>query len=70
MVGVGISLSFIAGDVKRAPVWMRKAGIEWVHRMMQDPRRLMRRYLADDLLFALRLFPRVLLARQRGRKQP
>ena len=67
MIGVGISFSFIAGDVKRAPVWMRKAGIEWVHRMLQDPRRLLRRYLVEDLPFALRLFPQALLARLRRR---
>jgi N-acetylglucosaminyldiphosphoundecaprenol N-acetyl-beta-D-mannosaminyltransferase len=71
MVGVGISFSFIAGDLKRAPVWMRKMGIEWVHRMMQDPGRLTRRYLIDDLPFALQLFPhalRVRLQRTRARR--
>jgi N-acetylglucosaminyldiphosphoundecaprenol N-acetyl-beta-D-mannosaminyltransferase len=69
MVGIGITLSFVAGDVKRAPVWMRKMGIEWVHRMFQDPRRLMKRYLIEDLPFAARLFPSALLARlRRARK--
>jgi len=63
MIGVGVSFSFLAGDVKRAPVWMRKAGIEWVHRMFQDPGRLAKRYLIDDLPFALRLFPHALAAR-------
>jgi N-acetylglucosaminyldiphosphoundecaprenol N-acetyl-beta-D-mannosaminyltransferase len=63
MVGVGISFSFIAGDLKRAPAWMRKMGIEWVHRMMQDPGRLTKRYLVDDLPFALRLFPHALRVR-------
>jgi N-acetylglucosaminyldiphosphoundecaprenol N-acetyl-beta-D-mannosaminyltransferase len=67
MIGVGVSFSFIAGDVKRAPVWMRKAGIEWIHRMLQDPRRLAKRYLIEDLPFALRLFPHALLARLRRR---
>jgi N-acetylglucosaminyldiphosphoundecaprenol N-acetyl-beta-D-mannosaminyltransferase len=56
MVGVGISLSFVAGEIKRAPVWMRKAGLEWVHRMLQDPKRLAKRYLVHDLPFVLRLF--------------
>jgi N-acetylglucosaminyldiphosphoundecaprenol N-acetyl-beta-D-mannosaminyltransferase len=55
-------LSFIAGDVMRAPAWMRKMGIEWVHRMLQDPRRLMKRYLVEDLPFALRLFLHALRA--------
>ncbi len=70
MVGVGISFSFIAGDLRRAPAWMRKTGIEWVHRMIQDPRRLAKRYLVDDLLFALRLFPHALRVRlQRGHER-
>jgi N-acetylglucosaminyldiphosphoundecaprenol N-acetyl-beta-D-mannosaminyltransferase len=67
MIGVGISFSFIAGDVKRAPVWMRQAGIEWIHRMLQDPGRLLKRYLVHDLPFALRLFPHALLHRLRRR---
>jgi N-acetylglucosaminyldiphosphoundecaprenol N-acetyl-beta-D-mannosaminyltransferase len=63
MIGVGISFSFIAGDLKRAPAWMCKLGIEWVHRMIQDPRRLTKRYLVDDVPFALRLFPHALRVR-------
>jgi N-acetylglucosaminyldiphosphoundecaprenol N-acetyl-beta-D-mannosaminyltransferase len=70
MVGIGISLSFIAGDVKRAPTWMRKMGLEWVHRLLQEPRRLMRRYLIDDLPFALRLFPHALRVRMMRRPGP
>jgi N-acetylglucosaminyldiphosphoundecaprenol N-acetyl-beta-D-mannosaminyltransferase len=56
MIGVGISFSFIAGDVRRAPPWMQKTGLEWVHRMAQEPRRLARRYLVDDIPFAFSLF--------------
>jgi N-acetylglucosaminyldiphosphoundecaprenol N-acetyl-beta-D-mannosaminyltransferase len=65
MVGVGISLSFVAGQVRRAPVWMRRAGLEWVHRLLQDPRRLAKRYLLHDLPFVLRLFPHALMHRRR-----
>ena len=54
-MGVGISLSFIAGDVHRAPLWMQAIGLEWVHRMAQEPGRLARRYLLDNLPFAVRL---------------
>jgi N-acetylglucosaminyldiphosphoundecaprenol N-acetyl-beta-D-mannosaminyltransferase len=68
MIGVGISFSFVAGDVKRAPTWMRRAGIEWIHRMLQEPRRLAKRYLLHDLPFALRLFPHAFLARFRQRQ--
>jgi N-acetylglucosaminyldiphosphoundecaprenol N-acetyl-beta-D-mannosaminyltransferase len=56
MVGVGISFSFIAGDVRRAPPWMQRTGLEWVHRMAQEPRRLGHRYLVEDLPFAFSLF--------------
>jgi N-acetylglucosaminyldiphosphoundecaprenol N-acetyl-beta-D-mannosaminyltransferase len=56
MIGVGISFSFIAGDVRRAPPWMQKTGLEWVHRMAQEPRRLAHRYLVDDIPFAFSLF--------------
>jgi N-acetylglucosaminyldiphosphoundecaprenol N-acetyl-beta-D-mannosaminyltransferase len=66
MVGIGISLSFAAGEIRRAPAWMQRAGLEWVHRLMQEPRRLARRYLLEDLPFAMRLFPSALLARLRG----
>ena len=55
-IGVGISFSWVAGDLPRAPRWMQQAGLEWLHRLAHEPRRLMRRYLIDDLPFAARLF--------------
>ncbi len=45
---IGASLEFVTGAVARAPVWMQRGGIEWLHRLAQDPRRLARRYLRDD----------------------
>lgn len=54
-VGVGVSLSFLCGDVKRAPRWMQRLGIEWLHRMLQEPGKLLRRYLVLGLPFAARL---------------
>ena len=48
-LSVGIGIDFIAGNVKRAPKWMRDCGLEWFHRMLQDPKRLVKRYLVDDL---------------------
>ena len=62
-IGVGISLSFAGGLRRRAPVWMQRVGLEWLHRVFQEPRRLARRYFADDLPFALRLLVRSWLAR-------
>ena len=54
-IGVGISLSFITGDIKRAPRWVQLIGCEWVHRLVQEPRRLARRYLIDGIPFAVEL---------------
>jgi N-acetylglucosaminyldiphosphoundecaprenol N-acetyl-beta-D-mannosaminyltransferase len=54
-LGVGISFSFVCGRVRRAPAWMQRTGLEWVHRLLQEPRRLARRYLIDDVPFAMRL---------------
>jgi N-acetylglucosaminyldiphosphoundecaprenol N-acetyl-beta-D-mannosaminyltransferase len=55
-LGLGISFSFVCGEVDRAPVWMQKGGLEWLHRLRQEPRRLARRYLVEGGPFALRLF--------------
>lgn len=44
LLGVGAAFDFSAGTVKRAPVWVRNAGLEWAHRTVQEPRRLFRRY--------------------------
>jgi N-acetylglucosaminyldiphosphoundecaprenol N-acetyl-beta-D-mannosaminyltransferase len=55
-LGVGISLSYVTGDVSIAPSWMCRVGLEWAFRLSQQPtRRLARRYLVDGLPFALRL---------------
>ena len=54
-IGVGISFSFVAGHVKRAPRWMQRYGLEWMHRLAQEPRRLARRYLVQGLPFGARV---------------
>ena len=64
-VGVGISLSFVCGEVRRAPRWMQRLGLEWVHRLAQEPGRLFRRYVIEGLPFAARLFGHVANARRR-----
>lgn len=45
---IGASLEFLAGAIPRAPRFMQRIGIEWLHRMLSDPRRLARRYLLDN----------------------
>lgn len=50
-IGVGATLDFLAGRVKRAPSWMRQSGTEWIYRLLQEPRRLFRRYAYDLVTF-------------------
>lgn len=45
LIGVGAAFDFHSGAVQRAPVWMQKSGIEWIHRLMSEPGRLWKRYL-------------------------
>lgn len=54
MIGVGGSLDIAAGRLRRAPSVVRRMGLEWAFRMLQEPRRLWRRYLVDDLPFLVR----------------
>jgi hypothetical protein len=51
-LGVGVSFSFVTGDVARAPSWMQRAGLEWLHRLSQEPGRLAKRYLLQGIPFA------------------
>lgn len=48
-LGLGASIDFEAGIIKRAPKWMADHGFEWFYRVVQDPKRLMRRYFIDDV---------------------
>ena len=49
-IGLGATIDFLAGQVKRAPRWMQRTGTEWIFRLAQEPRRLVRRY-ANDLWY-------------------
>jgi len=51
MLGVGAAFDFHAGTKKRAPIWVQKIGLEWVFRLLTEPRRLWRRYLITNTLF-------------------
>lgn len=46
---MGGCVDFIAGSVKRAPLWMQKAGLEWFFRFLQEPKRMFKRYFIDDI---------------------
>ena len=51
MVGIGGAFEVMAGLAKRAPKWAQKAGLEWLYRFMQEPKRLFRRYFIEAPLF-------------------
>jgi exopolysaccharide biosynthesis WecB/TagA/CpsF family protein len=68
MIAAGATIDFLAGNMDRAPVWMRRSGTEWIFRLLQEPRRLAGRY-ADDVIH---FFPAVLAQwwRQRAAGAP
>ena len=52
MIGIGGTFNFIAGRVRRAPRWVQRSGLEWIYRIMQEPRRLWRRYVYGLVKFS------------------
>ncbi len=50
-MGIGSAIELIAGQVKRAPLWMQENGLEWLYRLLQEPGRLWKRYLVQDMKF-------------------
>jgi N-acetylglucosaminyldiphosphoundecaprenol N-acetyl-beta-D-mannosaminyltransferase len=54
-MGVGCAFDILAGVVPRAPAWMQGVGLEWLWRLLQEPRRLWRRYLLEDIPVLLKL---------------
>ena len=51
MVGVGAAFDYLAGNIERAPMWMQKANLEWLYRLMQEPKRLFKRYFYTNTKF-------------------
>ncbi|WP_336790605.1 WecB/TagA/CpsF family glycosyltransferase [Paenibacillus sp. MMO-177] len=51
MIGVGAGFDYIAGNIQRAPIWMQKWNLEWFYRLLQEPRRLFKRYLRTNSKF-------------------
>jgi N-acetylglucosaminyldiphosphoundecaprenol N-acetyl-beta-D-mannosaminyltransferase len=51
MLGVGAAFDFVSGAKPRAPVWMQRLGLEWLHRLASEPGRLWRRYLVTNTVF-------------------
>lgn len=63
-ITMGGCVDFLAGEVKRAPLWMQKAGLEWFCRFLQEPRRMYKRYFVDDM----KIFKMALEQKKRIRK--
>ena len=51
MVGVGAGFDYFVGNIQRAPQWMQKCNLEWLYRLIQDPKRLFKRYLHTNPAF-------------------
>ena len=67
MFGVGAAFEFHAGVINRAPLWMRRLGLEWLHRLCSEPRRLWKRYLVTNTLFILGATRQLLFGRKKDR---
>lgn len=69
-VGVGATIDFLAGEMARAPKWMQRTGLEWLFRLLQEPRRLFQRYVKDFWVFGRGLFRQWRMMRPGGRTEP
>jgi N-acetylglucosaminyldiphosphoundecaprenol N-acetyl-beta-D-mannosaminyltransferase len=65
LIGIGGTLDFLTGVTRRAPDWMQRTGLEWLHRAMSEPRRLAGRYARDLVVFG----PGLLVQAWRGRRR-
>ena len=63
IVGIGGVFEWVAGTKKKAPEWLANIGLEWLLRLIQDPKRLYKRYLIDNTLFVLYFLRQVLFRR-------
>lgn len=68
LAGVGAAFDYHTGRIRDCPHWVKRAGLQWLHRLLQDPRRLWRRYLRNNPAFVwhitlqllrLRDYPRI-----------
>ncbi len=55
MIGVGAAFDIHTGKIQDAPAWMKRSGLQWLHRLVQEPRRLGRRYLINNPLFLAKI---------------
>ncbi|MBC8096105.1 MAG: WecB/TagA/CpsF family glycosyltransferase [Akkermansiaceae bacterium] len=67
-IGVGATIDFLAGAMKRAPLWMQRTGTEWMFRLAQEPRRLFKRYAMDLGVFGFKFLWQLWRFQSRGGK--
>jgi N-acetylglucosaminyldiphosphoundecaprenol N-acetyl-beta-D-mannosaminyltransferase len=68
LAAVGAAFDFHAGMVKEAPEWMKRSGLQWLHRLARDPRRLWRRYLIGNPRFLWLLLREALTDKKKKRR--
>jgi N-acetylglucosaminyldiphosphoundecaprenol N-acetyl-beta-D-mannosaminyltransferase len=68
MIGVGAAFDYHAGTIQRAPTWVQKIGMEWLHRLFSEPRRLAKRYAVTNSVFIFRTLKAMLLGNDSPRQ--
>jgi N-acetylglucosaminyldiphosphoundecaprenol N-acetyl-beta-D-mannosaminyltransferase len=63
MIGVGAAFDLHTGKLKDSPLWIKSAGLQWLHRLYQEPSRLWKRYLINNLGFIARITLQLLKVR-------
>ncbi len=56
MVGVGAAFDLLSGNLSEAPAWMKRNGLQWLYRLIKEPKRLWRRYLLNNPRFVWLVF--------------
>ncbi len=56
MIGIGAAFDLVSGKIRQSPRWIQRSGFEWLYRLIQEPRRLWKRYLQNNPLFVWRVF--------------
>ena len=64
MIGIGAALPVLVGEKSRAPKWMQKNGLEWLYRLMQEPRRLCKRYFVTNTTYIILLIGSIIKKRR------
>ncbi|WP_300320298.1 WecB/TagA/CpsF family glycosyltransferase [Accumulibacter sp.] len=70
MIGVGAAFDYHAGTIKRAPPWMQRCGLEWLHRLFSEPGRLWKRYLITNTVFVFLALRQLLSSGQKAKARP